>query len=67
MHPLHDRMPVILPVEEYDQRLEWHRQDTEHLHAILRPYPDDDLIAYPVSTRVNNPANEMPECLVPLL
>jgi len=37
----------------------------EPLHAILRPYPGDALIAYPVSTRVNNPAHETPECRAP--
>ena len=65
MRPLHDRMPVILSATEYDQWLECRGQDVEPLHAILRPYPGDDLIAYPVSTRVNNPANETPECLAP--
>jgi putative SOS response-associated peptidase YedK len=65
MRPLHDRMPVILSAAEYDQWLDCHGQDVEPLHAILRPYPGDDLIAYPVSTRVNNPANETPECLAP--
>jgi putative SOS response-associated peptidase YedK len=66
MRPLHDRMPVILPAAEYDQWLECRGQDTEHLHTILRPYPGDDLIAYPVSTRVNNPAHDSSECLIPL-
>jgi putative SOS response-associated peptidase YedK len=66
MRPLHDRMPVILSAPEYDQWLECRGQDTEHLQAILRPYPGDDLITYPVSTRVNNPMNETPECLIPL-
>jgi hypothetical protein len=65
MLPLYDRMPVILPAAEYDQWLDCQRQDAEPLHAILRPYPGDDLLAYPVSTRVNNPANETLECLAP--
>jgi putative SOS response-associated peptidase YedK len=65
MLPLYDRMPVILPAAEYDQWLDCQRQDAEPLHAILRPYPGDDLLAYPVSTRVNNPANEALEYLAP--
>jgi len=65
MLPLYDRMPVILPAAEYDQWLDCRGQDTEHLHEMLRPYPGEDLIAYPVSKRVNNPANETPECLAP--
>jgi putative SOS response-associated peptidase YedK len=65
MRPLHDRMPVILPVEEYDQWLDCRGQDVDSLQAILRSYPGDDLVAYQVSTRVNNPANETPECRAP--
>jgi putative SOS response-associated peptidase YedK len=65
MRPLHDRMPVILSAAEYDLWLECHGQDVEPLHAILRPYPGEDLIAYPVGMRVNNPAHESPECLAP--
>ena len=66
MRPLHDRMPVILSPADYNQWLDCRGQDTEHLHAMLRPYPSDDLIAYPVSTRVNNPAHDAAECLIPL-
>jgi putative SOS response-associated peptidase YedK len=65
MRPLHDRMPVILSAAEYDQWLECRGQDVELLQTILRPYPGDDFIAYPVSTRVNNPAIETPECRAP--
>jgi len=27
---------------------------------LCRPYPDDDLATYPVSTAVNDPANDHP-------
>jgi putative SOS response-associated peptidase YedK len=66
MRPLHDRMPVILPVGEYDQWLDCRVQDVEPLQAILRPYPGEDLIAYRVSLRVNNPAHDSPECVTPV-
>jgi len=66
MSPLHDRMPVILSAAEYDQWLDCRGQDVKSLQAILRPYPGDDLIAYPVSMRVNNPAHDAAECLIPL-
>ena len=68
MRPLHHRMPVILPAAAYDQWLDCTVQEVvEPLQAILRPYPGDDLIAYAVSTRVNNPTNDSLECIAPLV
>jgi putative SOS response-associated peptidase YedK len=33
---------------------------------MLRPYPAEDMEAYPVSTVVNNPRNEKKECITPV-
>ncbi len=62
---LHDRMPLILPAETYDC---WLHRDTPaaKLQALLQPYPATDLVTYPVSTIVNNPVNDTPECLQPV-
>ncbi|MFI5341966.1 MAG: SOS response-associated peptidase family protein [Candidatus Methylomirabilales bacterium] len=60
------RMPVILSSADYDVWLDPAIQEADHLQPLLRPYPDEEMIAYPVSTRVNNPANDTPECLAPL-
>lgn len=54
MQPLHDRMPVILDERDHDRWLDTD-QDVQDL---LRPAPVDLLEAYPVSTKVNSPANE---------
>ena len=53
---LHSRAPVIVPREDYDA---W-------LNPTLRvdvSTDDAGLIAYPVSTLVNSPANDAPECI----
>lgn len=50
--PIHDRMPMVLP--QHSER-EWLEADPTRRTALCRPYPDDDLSAYPISTRVNNP------------
>ena len=63
MADIHDRMPVILSPDDYDLWLDPEFQDKEKLQALLRPYPEDELTAYPVSTTVNNPKNESPECI----
>jgi len=38
-------------------------QDTEKLAKLLRPYPSKDLLAYRVSALVNNPKNDVPQCV----
>lgn len=66
MAPIHNRMPVILASESYAQWLDPECHQIEPLKALLRPYANDDLIAYPVSTLVNNPRHDVPQCLEPL-
>jgi putative SOS response-associated peptidase YedK len=66
LRPLHHRMAVILSPADYDPWLDPAFQDAERFQAAVRPYPPDEMEAYPVSTRVNSPANESPECVVPL-
>lgn len=66
MAPIHNRMPVILPSKAYEQWLDPEFQQIEPLKAFLRPYSSEDLIAYPVSTLVNNPRHDVPQCLEPI-
>jgi putative SOS response-associated peptidase YedK len=64
---LHDRMPVLLPSSAYSLWLDPAVRDVETVQAPLTPYPAEELTAYPVSTRVNNPANDSPKCIAPLV
>jgi len=66
MAPIHNRMPVILATASYDQWLDPAFQHIEALKALLRPYPSEELMAYPVSTLVNNPRHDAPQCLEPV-
>jgi putative SOS response-associated peptidase YedK len=65
MRSLHDRMPVILPAKEYDLWLDPTIQDPEQLRPLLRPYPAKAMAAYAVSTLVNSPRNDNPDCILP--
>jgi len=65
MEPLHNRMPVILQPDAYDVWLD-PASDPASLQGLLRPYADDDLVAYPVSRAVNNPRNDRAECVEPV-
>ena len=63
MANIHNRMPVILPPDDYDLWLDPEFQDKEHLQSLLRPYPAGEMTAYPISTLVNNPRNENATCI----
>ncbi|NJL10231.1 MAG: SOS response-associated peptidase [Calothrix sp. SM1_7_51] len=63
---VHDRMPVILAPEDYDLWLDPKVQTSEPLQKLLRPYPANSMTSYPVSSLVNNPKHNSPECITPL-
>jgi putative SOS response-associated peptidase YedK len=60
---LHDRMPVILPADRYTEWLEPSPLNPDRLQELLVPHPAEGMEAYPVSTFVNKPANDGPECI----
>ena len=49
-------MPVILPPAAYSPWLDPTMRDVEPVQALLTPYSAAEMITYPVSPRVNNPA-----------
>jgi putative SOS response-associated peptidase YedK len=57
--PLHDRMPVIVAPGDYDEWLDTGRDPT----SVIRPYPPDEMVSWPVSTRANTPKNDDPAIL----
>lgn len=63
--PIHDRMPVILPRNAYATWLDPAERTPQDLQHLLSPYPAEEMVAYPVSTLVNSPANDLPECITP--
>ena len=65
--PLHDRMPVIVKPEQYPLWLDPAVRDKEKLAGLLQPYASADMATYPVSPRVNDPKNEGPELIEPVV
>ena len=63
---LHDRMPVILPAARFDDWLDEGPIGPDAAEAMLVPHPADGMEAVPVSTRVNSPTNDGPECVKPI-
>lgn len=65
VRPVHERMTAILSREEATLWLD-PAADRESLRALLRPYQHHDLAAHQVSTLVNSPKNDRPECIEPV-
>ncbi|UIO98939.1 SOS response-associated peptidase [Halobaculum sp. CBA1158] len=59
---LHHRMAVVLPRERERDWLDGDLAKSD----LLEPYPGDDMRYYPVSTRVNSPANDDPSLIEPV-
>ena len=64
--PIHDRMPVILPPAEYARWLDPALLNTDSLAPLLVPFPPEDMLALPVSPRVNAPTVDDEKCIAPL-
>ncbi|HEY9698800.1 MAG TPA: SOS response-associated peptidase [Trichocoleus sp.] len=63
LQPIHDRMPVILQPTDYDFWLDPTVQDSDRLQSLLQPIDQLPLIRYPVSSVVNSPKNDSPDCI----
>lgn len=66
MSLIHDRMPAILHPRDYAKWLDPSPQTPENLKPLIKPYPAEGMNAYPVSTMVNKPENDIPELVVPV-
>ncbi len=63
---IHPRMPVILAAEDYTSWLDPRTADRDSLTRLLRPYDSAAMDAYPISSLVNNPRHDSPDCVVPV-
>ncbi len=64
--PIHDRMPVILAPADLDLWIDPAVRDPAAVVGMLRAYPAEGMIAYPVSLQVNSPRADDPSCVLPL-
>ncbi|HEY8668521.1 MAG TPA: SOS response-associated peptidase [Tepidisphaeraceae bacterium] len=63
MKEIHDRMPAVLRPEVYEKWLSTEEKVPAELQSLLEPFPADAMEAIPVSTAVNSPRNDSPECI----
>jgi hypothetical protein len=66
MAEIHDRMPAILSPGDCSLWLDREFEGKETLVSLLRPYRDDEMEAYPISTLVNSPNNDVAAALKPV-
>ncbi len=67
MSDIHDRMPVIVGEEDRDTWLDPTIADKHILKSLIKPYTDEEMHAYEVSTLVNSPRNDGAECIQSLI
>ena len=65
MKGIHDRMPAILHTAEIPHWLDPRARERDLLQ-MLEPFPSEELAAQPVSTLVNSPTHDSPECIEPI-
>jgi putative SOS response-associated peptidase YedK len=63
---IHDRMPMMIERERWQEWLDPKLTDTEQASRLLIPAEQGRLTAYPVSTDVNNVRNNGPDLIKPL-
>lgn len=66
VQPIHDRMPLILKVEDYDLWLDPTVRRPEALQHLLKPYPSEQMEGHPVTSKVNKAAYESPDSIEPV-
>ena len=66
LESIHHRMPVILDLKDSEVWLDPAMKDPAVLTPLLKPYSSEEMEAFPISTRVNNPRVDGPECVEPL-
>lgn len=63
---IHNRMPLILKPEVYDEWLDPDNKETESIEELLKTGYLEKLEFYPVSNLVNKVGNNSKECMAPL-
>ena len=67
MKGIHDRMPVIMDEAEAKQWLAPGKHTPDEVTAMCGSFPAAKMRAFPVSTIVNSPRNDVPECVEPVV
>ncbi len=64
--PIHERMPVYLHEEEYDEWLDPENHNTGELERLLRPFPSESMAFHMIGKAIGSPKNNSPDLLKPV-
>ncbi len=65
LEPIHNRMPVILLPNAYSEWLSPEDRQPAQLDELLKSYPASEMVAFPVSKKVNAPEYDAPDLIKP--
>jgi putative SOS response-associated peptidase YedK len=63
LEPVHNRMPVIIHKQDEYTWLDRTERDSEKLLSFLKPFPSEEISYHSVSSMVNSPRNDSPDCI----
>jgi hypothetical protein len=63
---LHHRVPVTISVDDFDRWLDCVHHDAEAVMALLTAPEEGEFVWHEVSTRVNHPANDDAQLILPI-
>jgi len=63
----HDRMPMIVTGKEAEKWIKPGEMSATEAGALLKSYPAEEMEAFAVSRRVNNPGADLPDCVKPVV
>jgi hypothetical protein len=66
LHPIHHRMPVVIPEEAFDLWLDCRNVDALTASALLVPAPEDLFEAWEISRDVNKVTNDYADLMRPV-
>jgi putative SOS response-associated peptidase YedK len=67
MADISDRMPVIIRPEDYAAWLDTKLTDILKIQAMVKPYPERLMEAYPISRNINDPQRDSPDLIAPVM
>jgi putative SOS response-associated peptidase YedK len=66
LRPIHDRMPAILSPSDYELWLNPDPETSGSFKHILKSFPSEQMIMFPVSGKVNKASYDAADCMEPL-
>ncbi len=64
MLPYHERMPVVIMPDKFEEWLTTDEQESKNLLELIRNYTGNEMQCHPVTREMNRPEHDTPDCIV---